>query len=282
MAWSDAVGTTAESAIALLNMWAIVWAAPRVLGPETLRKYLLGALAAITVLSAAAALLPYGRTGGRVSGITGNPNSLALVLLLLVPLAMTRRSTRSLVPVALLILIGTASRGALLGIVAESLLVIRAIGRRAMRWLMFLAVGVTLTVGAFAVLREDVTTMEAQAENPSLVRTDNSREEQWRSAVSAVRAAPLLGAGWDAYPLDPASSYLKILTELGIIGSVLLVSVFRHVRAAARQGGTAIAAVALGGLINAVFESWLLVGGSFFSLVFWLVLSSVQLSDEDL
>lgn len=279
--WSDLPGNTAEAGLSLVGMAALVWASGRLFDGRQIRDYLVSLLGIVVLLSAAAAFLPIGHVGLRVSGVTGNPNALGLIVVLFLPLAALSQRSKPLLAVALVLLILSASRAAGLAAIAELLVLVASISRTGLRRFLFIILAAGLGIGSWLLIRTSNTDPLADTAAPSITRLEDSRMDLWADNVTSFAQRPTVGTGWDAYRPDTANSYLKTLVEAGIAGLILLVVTMRHVARQARAGPAAVSAIAVGGLVNAVFESWLFVGGSFFALVFWLTISSAGVSTDE-
>lgn len=127
-----------------------------------------------------------------------------------------------------------------------------------------------------------------------------SRRSVWNTTMAIIEKRPMLGSGFGtsvasnrldsggialtsrSEEMEHGSSYLSMVAWLGLLGSVpfvlmLLTIGIRLSRAYAwmRSSGNAqhaivpIAAVITAGLVNAVFEDWLLAVGYYLCIVFW-------------
>lgn len=275
--WSDDRATTVNALIGLSAVFAIWWVSIRAMKPEDVLSTLSWFLGAVLVLSAAIVLVGGGQLGGRARGLFGNPNGLGLCILLSLPVILARSGRRAVWLVGLLsLLIRTASRAAVAGILCE-IMILAAPKRTGLRKALVLgsvgavaiAVGWLLLNGPATV---DVTRQQDQ--NSSIRRRTDSRSAQWTVAVEQIRAHLPLGTGMGAGTIDTASSYLKLGLEGGLVGSSLgVLTLLSAGRATSRMDKWGAAFVA-GGLANALFESWLFVGGSFFCLTYWLTVAA--------
>ena len=249
---------------------------------------------------------------GRVRGLYGSPNNLALYVGRLLPLAVAfaawGRNVRrrwaygvaGILMAATLFL--TYSRGAWIVGVPASLLFLAALrGRRAL----------AVTVGVLLVLATLVLLLVGPGRLTSLFDTGTGttffRLQLWRSSVAMVRDHPLLGVGldnflyayrsryvlptaWAEFDLShPHNFVLDFWLRLGIAGLMvivwLLVAFFRkgwaQYRRAPEGDARALAAGLLAGMVN--FAAHGLVDNAFFlvdlAFTFMLMLALVQLLD---
>lgn len=215
---------------------------------------------------------------GALRGPFTNPNALGLIsgASIVWLLARERRPLNLvLVPILAALLLGSQSRGALIGTIVATV----AIGttKRRVVSLVILAVGL-LTVASPASF---VAGLEG-----------NERVGAWQAAMSAAIATPLTGPGFGQtetaikngdliLPIDFQgqhlhNSYLEVVYELGLIPgliflggiAVILVATLRRTPTDRRM--TFLRPLLLFSLISAFAESWLFSTGSIFGLAFWI------------
>lgn len=269
--WSAAPADSLGSGLALLAIGVLLtgWTPHAALEA---RRILLRGGAGFLVLNMAACLLPVGLLAGRARGLFANPNSLAVAIVLLLPLLWTSRRYRPLALLALALLVASGSRAGVLAACAEAVVGLvlwrgrRSIGSRIVATGLLLG----LAVVALWVLGAGVTDESSVGTASYVLRSGDSRTAIWLQALQAWQTRPWLGFGAGAYSQDTASSYVKLLTDLGLIGVgaalPLFVLQFRHFW----RGSPQQAALIAGALVNAAFESWLFAGGSAFFLLYWM------------
>ncbi|HSH59606.1 MAG TPA: O-antigen ligase family protein [Acidimicrobiales bacterium] len=201
------------------------------------------------------------------------------MIVFFLPLAWRRQRWRAVVAIALVLLLASGSRAAGIAVAAETLVLAGAFQRRVTRWFLRFVITAVLVAGGWLLIQSDGMSTVVEPKS-RIFRSDNSRAEQWQGALEAGSSRSVVGVGLDAYEFDAASSYFKALADLGFIGvaasAVAVRGAWRHAR-----GSSAMRAAAVGGLTNAVFESWLFAGGSLFAVLFWLIMESAPSHDRD-
>lgn len=214
----------------------------------------------------------------RVRGPFENPNSLGATLLLLAPFAWTSRSRldRAAAAVAGGLTVLTGSRAATLGFLAAMSFLLLSGGRStlvrtAARRVVVVAALILCAAFLITGLSSEEVAGDSLAHDQSLdvLRRRNSRHETWSASIAAIKAKPLLGYGYRVEPSFSASSMLAVLQQLGLVGAAALALPLVRVARRWRPSQPAAAAVVLGGVCNAFFESWAIAGGSALFVLFW-------------
>lgn len=270
--WSVQPSESLQAGAALLAMGVVLTA---VIPQDAARieKLILQLAAVLLVVSAVMALTPYGILAGRVRGVFANPNSLAVFVVLLLPLLMTHRRYRPLAALAVLLLLASGSRAGALAAGAQLLVavIVRYGGRSSGARL-----AAVLAVAGFAGLAVSVLASSAVDGTATpgsvgyVLRSGDSRSALWQTALSAWRERPLLGFGAGAYPFDTANSYLKLATDLGLIGYLAALPLLLLQARFFWTGSTRVTALTTGAVVGACFEGWMFVGGSAFFLLYWV------------
>jgi O-antigen ligase len=133
----------------------------------------------------------------------------------------------------------------------------------------------------------------------------SSRQEPWQRSLAAFQEHPWLGSGFGAADnsggwrftyvteaqatRERGSSYLTLLETTGILGTLpfallllALISeiwrVFLWLRRSGKvnQPAVVVAAIILGGLVNAFFEDWMFAVGYYFCVIFWVLALSLR------
>jgi O-antigen ligase len=129
--------------------------------------------------------------GGRIGGLLGQPTTLGAVAVMLLPLVSVapvgRRARIAAVAGLLLAVIGTQTRGAVVGLVAAGLVSLPALDPRSRRRVALLGVGVVLVVAASPVGHR------------LLGAGDSGRVDEWRVAARVIADEPWLGVGPEGY-----------------------------------------------------------------------------------
>jgi len=132
-----------------------------------------------------------------------------------------------------------------------------------------------------------------------------SRQQPWERSLRTFREHPWLGLGFGVadnsvdwrlnyetpghQTRERGSSYLTILESTGVVGgffvALLILALVREIwrvfawlRRTGRVNHPAVfaAPIVLGGLVNAVFEDWLLAVGYYMSVIFWVLAFSLR------
>jgi len=280
--WSGSPGNTSLAALALVTVVASLFLFPASIEHSALVLGMRWLMTAVILSSAVALLTPFGQLAGRARGILGNPNALATLLVLAIPLFMRGR-WRVVLPIALALLLSTASRAGIVAVITGmSFYILAALTRRvALRALAALLAAVSLVA---AVLRLDPASLTSNplgqsSSEVSVLRFEHSREFEWHAAMEIWQSSPLIGNGFGASEIEIGSSFLKVLVDLGLLGLVTALPflLFLAQRLMKSLDPRVVGTIA-GGLVNSAFEGWLLTGGSAFFLMFCLMVQS----EEDL
>ncbi|WP_460835852.1 O-antigen ligase family protein [Nocardioides hungaricus] len=233
----------------------------------------------------------------RVGGPIGDPNDFGFFLLAAVPLAVGLRPTARRrwlydLAVALLIvaILGTLSRGALLGVVAAGAVALVA-GMVRLRAVAGIGVLAAAATAAVVVAVPGLVTLSLSQKGYVADQNVDERLGLWQAAAQMTLERPLLGQGPGAFaqeqaryltappmdvtrPLDVAhNTWLEISSELGLLGlaafAAILVAAYLQARRAHRAGdplGAGVCAALVGCAVAATFLTeqyylplWLLV-----------------------
>ena len=133
----------------------------------------------------------------------------------------------------------------------------------------------------------------------------NSRQKPWEKSLRTFRDHPWLGLGFGVadnsadqpfsymtqgqMTRERGSSYLTMLETTGAIGmsffALLIVALWREIgrvfswlrrTGKVNQPSVVVAAILIAGLVNAVFEDWLLAVGYYMSVIFWVLALSLR------
>jgi len=276
LTWSSAPAETVNAALALMTCAALFFLVGPQLDAARVVRLLRFAGASIVVASLLLAALPMGQLAGRIRGIFGNPNSLATLVVLVLPFLLVGR-WRWFGFAALLLVVLSGSRAGAAACLIEIVVLLATTGRASMLRRVLLAglIMGTIWLGLSALHAPATTPLPgapAQSPDASVLRLEDSRSGQWQTALAVWRSAPAVGIGAGASQSDPASSYLKLLMELGLVGLLAATPLLARLARTFVRGDRLITALAAGAAVNALFESWLFTAGSFYFLVFWLAL----------
>lgn len=223
-------------------------------------------------MSWAALVLPQGWGGERARGVFSNANAAAIIAFLLigVSLWMGAKHYRIIIPLALLFVILTGSRA---GLLAALIVITVALFAHLSTRGRITVVGIS-AIAAYPALIWGSQSIPSSSYSPEILRTANTRADAWDIAFDFIRSRPWLGAGYRATPEGLGStSYLKMLAEFGIIGSILAVALIVGYILWSRADYIMMA-ITLGALVNAIFEDWLLTAGAPMLAVYLLLLMS--------
>lgn len=281
LSWSSDALATGAAVLALIAVMACLFLVPAATNSAAVLQALRWLVGALIIVSAVAAVTPLGQLAGRSRGIFGNPNSLATLLALGVPLLMRGR-WRLFLPLAFVLAYSTASRAGMAAIVAGVLFYF--LSARTSRLIIRLA-AVLFAVAAFtaAILAlHPVVRNTGTFTQPSVFRYENSREFEWTAAMHMWREHPLIGYGFGASKLETGNSFLKLLVDLGLLGllSTLPILLFLARRLLVSKNPVVVGSI-VAGLVSSFFEAWLFTAGSAFFLLFCLVIQTEGLNDSD-
>jgi putative inorganic carbon (HCO3(-)) transporter len=245
------------------------------LAPSRLARVYVAACTLAAVCGIASYFLGQDR---RVGGPIGDPNDFAFFLVPAVPLALAlRRSGRRAWPydlaaaTVLLGIVGTLSRGALVGVAAMTLFALLA---RMIRLRAALAVGAVLGIALVITANAFPELVDTSLHQKEYVAGQNVSErlDLWSAAGRMTIENPVLGLGPGSFslyhrdymdnlpddinhPLDVAhNTYLEISSELGVLGLLsflaLLVTAYTGAWSRWRRDGDPVAAAVCAGLVG--------------------------------
>jgi hypothetical protein len=219
--------------------------------------------------------LSFASESWRVRGLIDNANGTGVLALILFGSSILagRRAWIVGVLVALPVVYMSGSRSAALAILTTAAVLLGVwlvkSGRRASALILVLVLVLLLAMFVRSGGQDDTT---------GLFRSYNSRAGIWSGFLDLYRLHPFAGVGW-AQAGAAENFYLKSLAELGTIGVVVVVAVAAMLIRRMSFYGIAGLALALGVLVNAGFEGWLLVGGSGYAWSTWLMAAAAENSD---
>lgn len=214
----------------------------------------------------------------RVGGPIGDPNDFAFFLLPAIALGLAmRRTTRRRWPwdvatvVILVAVLGTLSRGALVGLAAMAVLAVGA-GLVRLRGAVALATVVAVVAGLIAVTFPSLVSVSLQQKDFVAQQNVSERLQLWTAAADMTVDHPVLGMGPGAFslyhgdfmsslpddvnhPLDVAhNTWLELSSELGLLGLLafmaLLVVAFTQAWSVWRRHRDPLAAAVCVGLVG--------------------------------
>jgi hypothetical protein len=224
---------------------------------QDLLNGVLGGLAVVVGVSWLLVLVAPGEAllGGRLRGLTSNPNFLgyccAVVLALLV---LSRR--KAILGLVLAVpslgaLVFTGSRGSLLvvAIVCIGWLALRHSAASRIVALMAATAGVALLV-AFP--------ESLSSEDAFILRTNNSREDSLEYTLQVLRIYPYSGLGLNGEQVTVASSPLRALVHAGYPGGVAVLVMYCLILLFSWRAGKAALIFAIAMIAHSLLEGWLL------------------------
>lgn len=282
--WSADPAATVYAVLALLALVACLFVVATGASTEVVVLSLRWFVTVIILLSAVAALTPIGQLAGRTRGIFVNPNGLALLLLLAVPLLLRGR-WRLLLPVVAVLAVTTASRAGVVALIVGVVFYLLARGGR--RAGPRLAAGAFVTIAILSSVRnlssgESSGTFLTGGDGASLLRFGHSRQSEWDTATRFWQESPLIGHGYGSSEIEIGSSVLKLLVDLGLLGLVAaLPFMVLLMRRLIQSSNPLIVGLIAAGLVNSFFEAWLLTAGSAFFVLFCLMIQTERLEPPD-
>ena len=272
--WTSDRASSVEALASLSLLIVLCVSAPRVIRSQDLIRLLAWFTGALVVAS----IVSYPLTSnsmltGRFQGLIANPNGLAILVVLAVPLlSIVHPRWRFLfLAVGAVVIFETGSRGAALGLLAVAIILALPLRHRGLRSASLAAIG----AAAFLVGRdiaEYVTTQPSSGQG--VLRTEHTRQENWTATIEILKGDPLLGAGNGSLPTETGSSYLQLFAENGLVGGVLGLMAIVALLTSVRGAPASVVALVVGPLVGAIFEGWLFVAGSLYCVVFWLAVST--------
>jgi len=285
------MGESLKSIFLLVYLVAFCWCLLSAADSEEIRvvlRWTCGLVVAISmvlvVVDPGAAVGGYGmdQIADRWRGLTQNPNALSTYAALYFLTAGSMSSAVVSLGPVLVVMIGTASRAAALGLgIVAGPHMLRGWGGTIKRLLAAIALMVAIPLLWTVLFGES--TQPVDNANQALVRTTNTRKASWTGAVDALQAHPIggLGVGNDLKSSEDgipvSSSVLRPLVELGWPGLLPLgVVAFVGIRAA-RGRSSVFRTIFAFMIIHGIFEGWIFAGGSVIFAIFVLVASLMQL-----
>jgi O-antigen ligase len=246
--------------------------------------------------------------GKRFCGILGNPNQVGICAAVLLPITFTMwlRSMRRgrYLLLTMVVVASLAASRSRAGLVASTVGLAAALGIwLGRRRFVVVSTALGLVLVTFGLIHEAPGReaarlyLRANPEGKPIAQliqdAGESRLERWSLTLESIRKRPFVGQGYGVHGYGRTlpggfdfgyaahNSYLSILQENGILGLLLLaplvVGTVRRVAREDRARGpresrhlhAALGGAALGGLVNALFESWLFSVGNLATMPFW-------------
>ncbi|WP_028642308.1 O-antigen ligase family protein [Nocardioides sp. URHA0020] len=232
-----------------------------------------------SALAAACGLLTFALGADRrVGGPIGDPNDFAFFLVPAVALGLAvRRTTRRRWPwdlatvVVLVAILGTLSRGALVGLAAMAVVAVVS-GMVRLRGAVTLGLAVGAAVGLVALVFPGLVATSLHQKDFVAQQNVSERLQLWTAAADMTVHHPLLGMGPGSFalyhheflsalpddvnhPLDVAhNTWLELSSELGLLGLLAFVALlgvaFAQAWSSWRRGGDPVAAAVCAGLVG--------------------------------
>ena len=185
----------------------------------------------------------------------------------------------------------SASRSALMATIAGNVVMLYFGSKGKSRFIKTIMI-ITLLASVTFPLWEDATqlVLEKQANNTASGSMLMSRETKWINRIDEFKSSPLWGVGFssvdvsytgDYLPhngqIEPGSSWLVIISMLGIIGALIILPIFMTCYKANKNMNDDISALYLGLLaliaIHMVAEGYIFASGGFLFFMMWLIIS---------
>jgi len=240
----------------LVLLTAYLLLATKLLSPQTLDVAVVSALVAAVAFSLLLGfVLPdIAMLGGRLQGITANPNLLGMYAFLLVAAVVLRSRpwplTLAAIGLGVAALVWTASRGSALALLAT---VIVGAGMKAGR-----ARQLALPLLALGIIPVALTVYGAEPTEIKLFRSNNSREGSIQEVVDLVRTGSLGGVGIGNERTLLASSPLGAFVHGGVVALCSILLIYVAFLWLSWKAGRATFAFAVGAVVHSNFEAWLL------------------------
>lgn len=275
--WSEDGQATGDAVLALATVVAFLVLIPLAMDARQVGRLLRWLLSTLIVVSAVVSISPLGQLAGRSRGIFVNPNALAILLALAVPLLMRER-WRLLVPVAVILSVTSASRAGVLGLAVGITMwaITVRVASRVPRSIAILLIGLSLAIAILNLAPAASSDfLGGDASRFLLLRFQNSREFEWGQALRVWQDSPLIGHGFGALKIETGNSFMKVLVDLGILGLVVaLPFVLLLGRILFTSQDRVVVGVTAAGLVSSFFEAWLLTAGSAFFVIFCLAIEA--------
>lgn len=267
--WSLNPMDSLVAGIGLISVIAVFWSA----SPDgrTARWAAERVIATIVVATVIMAPISNSWVSGRLRGVMVNANGLAvfLVMAALLSLGARRYAFGSFALCAVLLFL-TGSRSGALALGCG--LVVLALAQWRRRNVTPRGVLAVITTSAVLVVVMLTVPFERLP-----WRTKDTRSEVWETSFGLVQEHMLLGLGGGAFPTESGSSYLRILAELGIVGTAIcLLALVTGLRPRTLEGSSVAVLGAMA--VHMAFEGWFLVGGS--AIFLFTIALSVSASGE--
>lgn len=280
LAWSDGKQETLLAAIVTLIVAAVITLINSGIKSTTLLRAMQIFAASVIGLCLLYAFFPVGVLAGRVRGIFNNPNGLAVFVVVVLPI-LTRSWWRAFAACGVGLVLFSSSRAGTVACVAELVVILAggSVSRTSRRILLSGVIVVAVLVGLIS-LNDPAQTSSVANPDRSVLRLRDSRSELWQNALAKWQESPILGAGADASKVETANSFLILLVNLGLIGVLAVMPLMVYLIGRIFKGSPRIAALAMGALINSLFESWLFTAGSIYFLLLWLQLADAWKAEK--
>ena len=205
----------------------------------------------------------------RLRGVFENANGLAAFLVVTTPIILARlRWLRW--PAAVGISAVAAATGSRAGCAALALeLLVFALANRTARTriVTLLAGGLTAAWLVAQGLQSDSVDSDV-----TLLRTNDSRSETWAVGIRWFEAHPVVGTGFGSLNSGSIAGLpFELLATVGVVGISLIGVLLGALMLRAARAEAMFMALIAGGMVDVMFEPWLVTGGSVFCLLFWLM-----------
>ena len=207
---------------------------------------------------------------GRLRGVFENANGLAAFVVVTAPVILARmgRFRWLAALVALAVVVATGSRSGFAALALE-LLVLLLVRRTTASRNLVLITGYSVGVWfAWESMKGDA----FFSSTIPLLRNNDSRTEVWTEGLRIFESNRWVGLGTGALPFGSTGGLAtEVLATGGIVGAGIATIFLVVLLVVAFRAAAVFASVVVGGLTNALFEPWLLTGGSALCIIFWLV-----------
>jgi hypothetical protein len=271
--WSVNPTGTMNRSIGLLAAAVFCGAAARILSIDDITRVLatLGWLIVTACVTAWLLFPAVAVENGRLRGLFANANGLAAFLVVISPVILVRLG-RLRWPVAIalsVVCVATGSRTGCAGVAMELLVFTVAARTVATRVIALLLGGV---VAGLLVLRGQDGQFFSGSPIP-LLRSNDSRSEEWAEGLRHFHAHPLTGVGLGALPSGSIAGLIpELLATAGAIGAAIIGCFMSALIALAMRAQAMFMSLVVGAVVDVFFEPWLFAGGSMLCAVFWVVI----------